>query len=94
MRAARVRVIELRNDLKANTDDLAKALELVYARSAQSEEPPTAEPVSPAALASQDTGPQPGLPFAKVNGVAPGSPAAEAVSYTFVFEPLNLQMYS
>ncbi|KAF5382733.1 hypothetical protein D9615_002859 [Tricholomella constricta] len=67
VRTARVRIIELRNDLEAVTNGIAKALEVIY------------DP----ALAPKDSGPGPGAstepqPFAKVNGVAPGSPAADA----------------
>lgn len=76
MRNARVRIIELRNDLKANTDDLAKALELVYAPSAQPEANLSPQ-VPPENVAIEEA---PLKPFAKVDGVAPGSPAAEAAS--------------
>lgn len=73
VRHARVRIIELRNDLKAVTDDIAKALEAVYDPLAA----PPANSSSEAAPASVEEGPS--KPFAKVDGVAPGSPAAEAV---------------
>ncbi|KAG6830716.1 hypothetical protein H0H87_007303 [Tephrocybe sp. NHM501043] len=65
VRNARVRIIELRNDLTAVTNDIAKALEAIY---------------NPA-NAPKETEPDPSVdqrPFAKVNAVAPGSPAAEA----------------
>lgn len=71
VRNARVRIIELRNDLKAIITDIAKALEAVYDPSA----------VHPPASSSSDVG---GVeddvtkPFARVDGVAPNSPAAEA----------------
>ncbi|KAJ7672730.1 hypothetical protein B0H17DRAFT_947553 [Mycena rosella] len=64
VRNARIRIIELRNDLAAVNNNLAIALQAVF------------DP----ALALPDT-PQPstsGKPFAKVDGVSPGSPAAEA----------------
>ncbi|KAF9029816.1 hypothetical protein BDZ89DRAFT_1014165 [Hymenopellis radicata] len=66
VRGARVRVIELRNDLGGVMSKIGTALERVYdpAVVAQMEGPPSEE------------GEQ--RPFAKVNGVAPGSPAAEA----------------
>ena len=80
VRNARVRIIELRNDLKTNTDDLAKALEIVYARGSQPDTAPVPELKTTAVPTNQDAASVPGLPFAKVNGVAPGSPAAEAVS--------------
>lgn len=90
MRGARVRIIELRNDLKANTDDLAKALEKVYAQPSGGEEAQnvgnTSLPVHP----NHDNGPQRGLPFAKINGVAPGSPAAEAVRHILIFIVLQI----
>jgi len=66
VRGARVRIIELRNDLKAVVDAIGKALEGIYdpalQRSSQND-------------ASSD---RPLKPFAKVDGVLPGSPAAEA----------------
>lgn len=66
VRNARIRIIELRNDLIAVMNALALALQSVY--------DPALAPVE---------SPQPstnGKPFAKVDGVSPGSPAAEAVS--------------
>ncbi|KAF8158132.1 hypothetical protein B0H34DRAFT_656385 [Crassisporium funariophilum] len=65
VRNARVRIIELRNDLKAVMDGIGKALEGIY------------DP----ALASAQSGEGEGgalKPFARVEGVAPGSPASEA----------------
>jgi len=62
VRHARVRVIELRNDLSAVMDQIAKALGTVYA------------PAS-----GTDSEPEQKLDvFAKVNAIAPGSPAASA----------------
>jgi 26S proteasome non-ATPase regulatory subunit 9 len=89
VRHARVRIIELRNDLAALMDEIAKTLETVYRRtppppvagegSSQSGATITASgAVSPgetATIAEQ----QLQVPFARVNGVAPGSPAADAV---------------
>lgn len=79
VRHARVRIIELRNDLAALMDEIAKSLETVYRRS-----PPP--PVEGEGSQSGSTTTASGeatiaelLPFAKVNGVAPGSPAADAV---------------
>jgi len=86
VRHARVRIIELRNDLTALMDEIAKTLETVYPRS-----PP---PPPPAEKGGEGGGPSGSttasasgeeatstelLPFARVNGVAPGSPAADAV---------------
>ncbi|PPQ65401.1 hypothetical protein CVT26_000026 [Gymnopilus dilepis] len=71
VRGSRVRIIELRNDLKAVMDAIGKALEGIY-------DPALAAQTTAAqsgAAASQSETPR---PFAKVDGVAPGSPAAEA----------------
>jgi len=79
IRHARHRVVVLRNDLKALMNEIASALEVVY-------EPP-ALPAGAAALpqgvgspgsAAAAASPPVLRPFAKVSGVAPGSPAAEA----------------
>ena len=81
VRHARVRIIELRNDLAALMDEIAKTLETVYRRSP----PPQAEgtgqsgaTTASATVSGETTIPEL-LPFARVNGVAPGSPAADAV---------------
>ncbi|TFY68753.1 hypothetical protein EVJ58_g813 [Rhodofomes roseus] len=73
VRHARVRIIELRNDLDALRDTIATALQVVFdpATSAKS------EPLAPQEKAGSSDGPL--VPFATVNGVAPGSPAAAAV---------------
>jgi 26S proteasome non-ATPase regulatory subunit 9 len=75
VRGARVRIIELRNDLKSVMDAIAKALEGIY---------------DPALAVSQESSSKSALkPFARVEAVAPGSPAAEAVrtaSYPFAFQ--------
>lgn len=80
VRKARVRIIELRNDLAALMDEIAKTLETVYRRSP----PPQAEGEGTGrsgatTTASGETTISELLPFARVNGVAPGSPAADAV---------------
>lgn len=80
VRKARVRIIELRNDLAALMDEIAKTLETVYRRSP----PPQAEGEGAGlsgatTTASGETTISELLPFARVNGVAPGSPAADAV---------------
>lgn len=69
VRGARVRIIELRNDLKAVMDAIGKALEGIY-------DPSLASQPSTHHDSSSE---RPLKPFAKVDGVAPGSPAAEAV---------------
>jgi len=63
VRGSRKRIIELRNDLRAVMDDIQKALETIFAA------PSSGGPV--------DDGEEP-KPFARVDGVAPGSPASEA----------------
>jgi len=72
VRHARVRIIELRNDLATLMDEIAKTLETVYRRSP----PPQAE--GEGSTVSGETTISELLPFARVNGVAPGSPAADA----------------
>jgi 26S proteasome non-ATPase regulatory subunit 9 len=79
VRHARVRIIELRNDLESLMDEIAKTLETVYPRSPP---PPPAEKDGEgggSTTASEATTSTELLPFARVNGVAPGSPAADAV---------------
>lgn len=83
VRHARVRIIELQNDLRAVVDEIAVALGNIY------------DPVS-GVLGSkrQETQNETQLdnqitkPFAKVDGVAPASPAALAV-YTFLFPSIG-----
>ncbi|KAG8897559.1 putative 26S proteasome regulatory subunit, partial [Tulasnella sp. 408] len=70
VRHARVRIIELRNDLKAVTDELAVALQAVF----NSPEPESATEPSTSGHAQ----PEALKPFARVDGVAPSSPANEA----------------
>lgn len=81
VRHARVRIIELRNDLGSLMDEIAKTLETVYPRS-----PPTppaekegGEGIGSTNVEEETTTSTELLPFARVNGVAPGSPAADAV---------------
>ncbi|KAI0802055.1 hypothetical protein BC629DRAFT_1591696 [Irpex lacteus] len=69
VRHARVKIIELRNDLKAVMDSIYKGLQGVY--------DPTLVLNRPEEEASSSS-PQGLDPFAKVDGVAPGSPAASA----------------
>jgi len=83
VRHARVRIIELRNDLEKLMDEIAKTLETVYPRS-----PPPApaegggnsgESTTATGAEGEVTTSTELVPFARVNGVAPGSPAADAV---------------
>ncbi|GJE98269.1 26S proteasome regulatory subunit [Phanerochaete sordida] len=66
VRHARVRIIELRNDLRDVMDSIANALQGVY------------DPKLAAEKEQEVSSPSRLLPFAKVNGVAPNSPAATA----------------
>ncbi len=72
VRHARVRIIELRNDHTALMDRIMVALQSVYNPSTQSE-PEENSMITATAGASLE-------PFARVDGVSPGSPAAAAVS--------------
>ncbi|KAF8645259.1 hypothetical protein AX16_008084 [Volvariella volvacea WC 439] len=84
IRKARVRIIELRNDLNATMEAIGKALQGVYDPNLDTPAPgssgttisPTTQAETPAAPSDEAV---PLKPFARVNGVAPGSPAAEAV---------------
>lgn len=84
VRHARVRIIELRNDINAVMDDIAKALQSVHSNSASSSPSgPSVNSISSSHGASSgDRNIEEAdlLPFARVDGVAPGSPAASAVS--------------
>lgn len=84
VRHARVRIIELRNDLKAIIDQLGKALEEVY--DSQNGEMTKKEEV----VNSQAAGSSGEVPFARINGVAPGSPASQAVRFSPLFFYLNV----
>jgi 26S proteasome non-ATPase regulatory subunit 9 len=63
VRTARVRIIELRNNLKDTMNKLGKALENVYERKPERTETASVQLI----------------PFARVNSVVSGSPAADAV---------------
>ncbi|KAF9013267.1 hypothetical protein BDQ17DRAFT_1270817 [Cyathus striatus] len=66
VRGARVRIIQLRNDLKSVMDDIAKALEQIHAPSLATQTQASSEAEVTLKV------------FAKVNDVSPGSPASEA----------------
>ncbi|KAJ8483474.1 hypothetical protein ONZ51_g4671 [Trametes cubensis] len=72
VRHARVRIIELRNDHKALMDKIMLALQEVYDPDQQSQD---ASAANSEAANGSDIALQ---PFARVDGVAPGSPAASA----------------
>jgi len=74
VRGARVRIIELRNDLKAVVDEIGTALESVYDKSAVA-----SGIIAPELKGDVTTLDGPLMPFARVDGVAPNSPAAAAV---------------
>ncbi|TFK52432.1 hypothetical protein OE88DRAFT_1698249 [Heliocybe sulcata] len=69
VRHARVRVIELRNDMTALMDRIARALEGVYDPNLN---------MGPSTSATTATSQAPLSPFARVDGVAPDSPASAA----------------
>jgi 26S proteasome regulatory subunit N4 len=81
VRVARVRIIELRNDLSALTIELGKVLEKVYDpnNAAESNATTTGTAAADSSRVQEDVQ----TPFAKVNAVAPGSPATEAVSFSY-----------
>ena len=70
VRGARKRIIELRNDLKALMEEMAKALETIYAV-------PETNGVESMDVVEESRGEQ--KAFARVDGVAPNSPARDAV---------------
>ncbi|KAL4069940.1 hypothetical protein V8B97DRAFT_566323 [Scleroderma yunnanense] len=72
VRGARVRIIELRNDLREIMDEIGKVLEHVYDPSLVVAAPSTEGSSSPVGAGENLQ------PFARVDGVAPGSPAAES----------------
>lgn len=83
VRHARVRIIELRNDLKDVMGELAIALQSVYPPSTSKE---TETAVSP------PSAPVPQIPFAKVDGIHPGSPAATAVCMRLFYLTVLLRL--
>jgi 26S proteasome non-ATPase regulatory subunit 9 len=72
VRNARVRIVELRNDLRDIMDAIGKALEEVY-------DPSTVAAV----VGSSERVPEALKPFTKVESVATGSPASEAVGHLY-----------
>ncbi|KAJ3554575.1 hypothetical protein NP233_g12393 [Leucocoprinus birnbaumii] len=78
VRKARVRIIELRNDLKDVMDETGKALEGVYAKPTVASSTNTGSSNQASTEQQMDVQEEGLSPFARVNSVAPGSPAAEA----------------
>ncbi|KAJ9116464.1 hypothetical protein QFC22_004906 [Naganishia vaughanmartiniae] len=96
VRLARTAIVRLRNDHRAVVEEMARVLQVVYAVDTST---PAPQDTSSSSLVNGDTAtrngnvngssiPQPAL--AKVNAVAPGSPAAEAVRLVFTERKLNL----
>ena len=75
IRTARVRIIELRNDLRDIMDAIGKALEGVY--------DPSLTAVADSSELRHERAQSTPKPFSKVESVAPGSPASEAVGYLY-----------
>lgn len=76
VRTARVKVIELRNDLKDVMNAIGSALEGVY-------DPSSTIAADSSSRTVKVPPPDTLKPFTKVESVAPGSPASEAVSFPF-----------
>ena len=74
VRHARVRVIELKNDMESAMNQLAKALEGVY-------DPRNGGNVTKQISNNVGQASENRIAFARVDGVAPGSPAAQAVRF-------------
>ena len=80
IRHARVRVIELRNDITAIVEKIKGALEEAAAEDASAAATPTTNGVSNVnSITTGVNGVYESRPFGKVNGLAPGSPASTAV---------------
>lgn len=76
VRKARVRILELRNDLERCIEEVARALEDVYASRAAAAI--TDDGASQEATNTKERKAEERKPFARVDGVAPGSPAHTA----------------
>jgi 26S proteasome non-ATPase regulatory subunit 9 len=87
-----VRIIELKNDVQTLVDQIAVALQNVAEDDASTSRPSGNASDQPKLTngvghpnVSDENSPDSSKPFARVDGVAPGSPAAEAVSiFSFV----------
>ncbi|KXN88067.1 26S proteasome non-ATPase regulatory subunit 9 [Leucoagaricus sp. SymC.cos] len=79
VRKARARIIELRNDLRDVTDEIGKALEDVYAKPGSSSSNQAQQGLQQESASEEEAQVEEQLvPFARVDDVAPGSPAVEA----------------
>ena len=79
VRHARRRIHELRNDLRDVMNEIEKALQVVYDPSTPVGEPSPGVSAAAVAQHAEAEDAEPLSAFARVDGVAPGSPAAEAV---------------
>lgn len=77
VRRARARIIRLRNDLRDVTDEIGKVLEQIYDPSVATVSSTTSASAEASSLPSS-TDEEKLSPFARVDGVAPDSPAAES----------------
>lgn len=78
------RVIELRGDIKALSEEIKTLLEVALAR------PAAAESSDGGVASISESGVAVARPFALCNGVAPGSPAAQAVSEVVAITSFSL----
>jgi 26S proteasome regulatory subunit N4 len=91
VRNARVRIIELRNDLKDLMNEIGKALEGVYDPNIAAASSGTRVEDDKVSGSTRSEG----EPFLKVQGVSPEGPAAEAVSFVYPFQsmPRDLNIF-
>jgi 26S proteasome regulatory subunit N4 len=93
VRHARVRIIELRNDLKQIVDDIAVALTAVRSDDAAGRERNGVGAVMMNGTSHNEAdSPEDLEGFVRVDGVAPGSPAAVAVRFGRYFSSLFIQL--
>jgi 26S proteasome regulatory subunit N4 len=87
VRHARVRVIELRNDLNGLIDEIATAL--IQADKEGDASGGGVAKLTNGSSANGENAPNDLTPFARVDGVAPSSPAAAAVRPSFISSPYS-----
>ncbi|KLO13000.1 hypothetical protein SCHPADRAFT_915414 [Schizopora paradoxa] len=78
VRQARVRIIELRNDLVDVTDKIKLALEVLHSEPQPESVPNQIQTQTPSSSVESDQDDAQLKPFARVDGVMPGSPSADA----------------